>query len=270
MDGGYTSLPTSHLLGSVPAVIGEESKISSYEVPIANLQTFPPTTGGDIGRGYQSPGSPFGADEQPTTSWKGVFSISSYSPYFNVDTDDVLERIMSSFYPTRGNFFRKIEANPDLYGPVWISTTLVFMLAALGNCATYLMHKQSDKTTVWNFDVSYINWAACVVYGYMLVVPTAVYFWLQFQDNGSNVNLIRLWCMWGYSLFTFIIVSFLLIVPTELFRWIIILLAGSASACFVALNILSYGEGLDRTMVAVCSLVLQMALAIFIKTFFYA
>lgn len=91
------------------------------------------------------------------------------------------------------------------YGPVWISTTLVFMLAALGNCATYLMLKHSDKSTAWSFDVSYINWAACAVYGYVLVVPAAFYFLLQYL--GLNASLTRLWCMWGYSLFIFIISS---------------------------------------------------------------
>ena len=79
------------------------------------------------------------------------------------------------------------------------------MLAALGNCATYLMQKRSDKSTAWSFDVSYVNWAACAIYGYVLVVPLAFYFLLQYL--GLNASLTRLWCMWGYSLFIFIISS---------------------------------------------------------------
>jgi hypothetical protein len=34
--------------------------------------------------------------------------------YFNVDTDIVVNRLMSSFYPIGGDFFSKIDANPDL------------------------------------------------------------------------------------------------------------------------------------------------------------
>lgn len=91
------------------------------------------------------------------------------------------------------------------YGLIWVSTTLVFVIAALGNCATYLMQKRSDSSTSWSFDVSYVNVAACAVYGYILVVPLAFYFLLQYL--GSNSSLVRLWCMWSYSLFIFILTA---------------------------------------------------------------
>ncbi|CAA6655041.1 unnamed protein product [Spirodela intermedia] len=195
-------------------------------------------------------------DEQPATSWAGVFSISSYTPYFNVDTDVVVDRLMSSVYPLRGDFFSKIGANPDLYAPVWISTTLVFMLAALGNCASYLM-KKKDPSHQWLFDVAYFNWSAGVVYGYVLIVPAASYFLLQYL--GSNGSLIRLWCLWGYSLFIFIPASLLLVVPVEVFRWVIILLAGSASAGFISLNLRTYTEGHDLMVWVVSVFLLQFS-----------
>lgn len=91
------------------------------------------------------------------------------------------------------------------YGLVWITTTLVFVLAALGNCATFLMQKRSDHGTAWSFDVSYVNVAAGSVYGYAILVPMAFYFSLQYL--GSNSSLIRFWCLWGYSLFIFILAS---------------------------------------------------------------
>ncbi|EHA8589281.1 hypothetical protein COCNU_scaffold008850G000030 [Cocos nucifera] len=77
-----------------------------------------------------------GGDDQAASSWRGVCRISSYTPYFNVDTDIVVGRLISSVYPMN-DFTRKIDGNPDLYGPIWISTTLVFMLAAVGNHATF-------------------------------------------------------------------------------------------------------------------------------------
>lgn len=98
------------------------------------------------------------------------------------------------------------------YGLIWISTTLVFVLASLGNLATFLMQKHADSGTSWSFDVSYFNMAACSIYGYAIVVPVAYYFFLQYM--GSNASLIRFWCMWGYSLTVFIIssVSFCLLI----------------------------------------------------------
>lgn len=88
------------------------------------------------------------------------------------------------------------------YGLVWISTTLMFVIAALGNCSTYLMDKRSDSSTSWSFDVNYVNVAACTVYGYAVIVPLAFYFLLQYL--GPKPRLISFWCMWGYSLFIFI------------------------------------------------------------------
>lgn len=52
-------------------------------------------------------------NDQSQPDWKGFFSISSYSPFFNVDTDVVVDRMISSVFP-KSNFFSKIEANPDL------------------------------------------------------------------------------------------------------------------------------------------------------------
>ncbi|ERN08052.1 hypothetical protein AMTR_s00012p00263140 [Amborella trichopoda] len=176
--------------------------------------------------------------------------------------------LLIQFIPTMEVSSEKIGANPDLYGPVWISTTLVFMLAALGNCATYLMLKRTSSETLWSFDVSYINWAACAIYGYVIVVPVAFYFLLQYL--GTSSNLTCLWCMWGYSLSVFLLSSLLMIVPTEIFRWLVIIITGSVSACFVALNMKFYTEGRNLAVVVISSFLLQIALALFIKICFFA
>ncbi|MQL95321.1 hypothetical protein Taro_027984 [Colocasia esculenta] len=122
-----------------------------------------------------------GGDAQPATNWSGIFSISSYSPYFNVDTDVVVDRIVSSLYPLRGDFFRKIDANPDLF-------------------------------------------------------------------------------KWGL----------LLVVPVEIFRWIIIILAGSASACFLSTNLGSHTDGNDLMVLVVSAFLLQFFVAVLIKVLFFA
>ncbi|XAR66235.1 hypothetical protein NMG60_11012390 [Bertholletia excelsa] len=269
MDESIAGLPTSHLLGSVPAVVTDEKKTTSYNATGANLQLFPPNNGSAGGQGYQTIESPSeGTEQQSTNKWKGVFSISSYVQYFNVDTDIVLNRLMSSLYPISGDFFSKIGANPDLYGLVWITTTLVFVIASFGNCATYLMDRRSDGSASWSFDVGYVNMAACSVYGYAVVVPLGFYFLLQYL--GSNASLVQFWCMWGYSLFIFVPTSVLLVIPVEFLRWIIIIITGAASASFVSLNLRSYIGVNDHTMVLVAAFVLQMGLALFFKLWFFA
>lgn len=269
-DSRTSSSNTSHLLGSVPAVIVDQKNASNNQVPYANMQTFPPNSGGGGGggqQGYQTLGTPTDAfGQQPANNWQGFFSISSYTQYFNVDTDVVANRLISSLNPVHDDFFAKIDANPDLYGLIWISTTLVFVLALLGNFATYLMEKHTDNRTSWSFDVSYVNTAAWSIYGYVIVVPLAYYFFLQYM--GSNANLIRFWCLWGYSLTIFILSSFLLLIPVEILRWIIIILTGAASASFVSLNLRSF-IGNDLSVAIIAAFFLQIALAVFIKVQFF-
>lgn len=272
MDEGYANLPTSHLLGSVPAVaVAPDERKPGAPAEVGNaaatsrLQQFPPAPATN-GGGYQPPGSPLGGDVETQTNWKGYFNVASYAPYFNVDTDVVVDRLISSVYPMDG-FFRKIDANPDMYGPLWITTTLIFMLAAFGNFATYLMQRKSDLN-IWNFDVSYFSLAASVMYGYAIVVPVAFFF--LFQYFGSRPNLIRFWCMWGYSLFIFVPASILLLIPVEFLRWVIIAGAGGASSWFIFLNLKECTEGADMMALIASASVLQFALALFIKVFFFA
>ncbi|CAI8597276.1 unnamed protein product [Vicia faba] len=261
-----SSTNTSHLLGSVPAVVADEKNASNNPVPYATMQTFPPNSGGRD-QGYQTLGTPTEAfGQQPANNWQGFFSVSSYTQYFNVDTDVVVNRLISSLNPVADDFFGKIDANPDLYGLIWISTTLVFVLALLGNLATYLMQKHIDNNTSWSFDVNYVQTAAWSIYGYVIVIPLAYYFFLQYM--GSNANLIQFWCMWGYSLTIFILSSFLLLIPIGILRWIIIILTGFASATFVALNLRSF-LGSDLSVTVIAAFVLQIALAVFIKVQFF-
>nr|CAB3465049.1 unnamed protein product [Digitaria exilis] len=233
MDEGYANLPTSHLLGSVPAVTQDDRKpgapAAQDAAATSRLQVFPPAPGGN-GGGYRPPGAPADGDVESQANWKGYFNIASYAPYFNVDTDVVVDRLISSVYPMDG-FYRKIDANPDMYGPLWITTTLIFMLAAFGNFATYLMQKKTDPK-IGNFDVGYFNWAASVMYGYAIIV--------------------------------------LLLIPVEFLRWVIIALAGGASSWFIALNLKECTEGADLMVLIASAAVLQFALALFIKVFFFA
>lgn len=56
------------------------------------------------------------------------WSIEYYQQFFNVDTLMVIDRIASSMIPKRAppNYLKShIGLNPDLYGPFWISITLV-------------------------------------------------------------------------------------------------------------------------------------------------
>ncbi|KAG6536516.1 hypothetical protein ZIOFF_001574 [Zingiber officinale] len=65
-------------------------------------------------------------------------------------------------------------------------------------------------------------------------------------------------------------IKLFLLVPWEIFRWIIIILAGSASSWFIYLNLKISTEGSNMMLLVVSAVALQFALALFIKIFFFA
>lgn len=54
-----------------------------------------------------------------------------------MDTSAVLSRCWAALFP-RANFLDVLEGNPDLYGPFWIATTVVFILFLGGTISQYV------------------------------------------------------------------------------------------------------------------------------------
>ncbi|OVA07926.1 Yip1 domain [Macleaya cordata] len=276
MSSGYTSLDNQNVSGSVPAV-SDPGQVT-VKFAESNLQTFPPSeTQGKISGGYRpprdaddsfsKPASGGSSDEQQPTGWMRTFTIAAYKPYFDVDTSDVLERIKDSLIPFRGSFNEKTASNPDLYGPFWICTTLIFVAAAIGTFVTYVAHKLQKKE--WDYDINMVTWSAGLFYGYSIIVPLVLYILLKYFSAPSG--LIQLWCLYGYSLFVFIPALCLSVVPIEPVRWAVVGVAGFMSATFVALNlrahIMSAGE---RWFLIVAGIfLLQLGLAVVLKLYLF-
>lgn len=277
MSSGYTSLDSQKISGSVPAV--QNADHVAVKFTESNLQTFPPSeTHGKISGAYRPPKDSDDTfskpalgtakpDEAQPAGWMQKFTVAAYKPYFDVDTIDVLERIKDTLFPFKGSFAEKTANNPDLYGPFWICTTLIFVAASIGTFATYLAHKLQKKE--WDYDINMVTWSAGLFYGYVTIVPLGLYVILKYISAPSG--LAQLLCLYGYSLFIFIPASCLSVVPLEIFRWAIAAVAGLMSASFVAINlrahIVSAGE---RWFLIVAGIfLLQLALAVVLKVYLF-
>ncbi|XP_072959231.1 uncharacterized protein [Typha angustifolia] len=273
--GGYTTIDNQKVSGSVPAASGPDHVTVKFTE--SNLQTFPPSDAqGKISGVFRPPqdaddtfsklagGS---SEESQPGGWFQMFSVSAYKPYFDVDTSDVLERIKDSLFPFRGSFNEKTSDKPDLYGPFWICTTLIFVAAAIGTFVTYVAHKLQKKD--WNYDINLVTWSAGLFYGYVTLVPLGLYIILKYLSAPSG--LVQLWCLYGYSLFIFIPASCLSIVPVEIFRWLIAGVAGFMSATFLAVNLRSHivSAGERWFLIVAGIFLLQLALAMILKLYFF-
>lgn len=90
------------------------------------------------------------------TSWIDSFhiSFSFLDEYFKVNTDDVYSKAINGFIPFNKNFS---SFKPDLYGPFWIYSTIIFVLSACGSLNGIM--NSSTKSTF----VDYVPVAAFMV-----------------------------------------------------------------------------------------------------------
>jgi len=188
----------------------------------------------------------------PTGS-AAFWTITYYQPLFDVDTVQVLNRVKGSLLPRpRGAFFELIAANPDLYGPFWVATTLIFAMAITGNLASYLafVPKMTDngKMGRWQYDFSQLTVAGSVIYSYVTLLP--LLFWLLLRYYEASKKLADVLCIYGYTMAIFVPISVLCVLPSNLLRWLLVLLGGAISSIFLLSNFhahladcFPYGEG---------------------------
>jgi hypothetical protein len=92
---------------------------------------------------------------------------------------------------------------PDLYGPVWITLTLVFTAAVTSNMSLYLHHARMDRQASsssaivdgggaadaeeeWEYDIDRLVHAATVLYAYSFGLPAALHLVLRLMGGYNN------------------------------------------------------------------------------------
>lgn len=88
-------------------------------------------------------GLPLPATSSGGSSKRFLWTFSFYAQFFDVDTSSVLSRCWAALFP-RANFLDVLEGNPDLYGPFWIATTVVFILFLGGTISQYLAASEGE------------------------------------------------------------------------------------------------------------------------------
>lgn len=77
----------------------------------------------------------------------------------------------------------RIKLKPDLYGPIWISITLVFAIAISGNIANYFQHINSK--THWKYNFHLVSYAATAIYTYIGLIPIALWALLKWSSEAD-------------------------------------------------------------------------------------
>jgi hypothetical protein len=186
-------------------------------------------------------------------SWITCCTVEAYAPYFDVDTEDVVGRLKSSLFQFyKPDHFRtslvgdvptETLKGPDLYGPVWIVMTLIFVLAVTSNIYHFWEHakqkRAADDTTqleTFEVDIYHLLHASNVVLVFVFGVSTAM--WLSASCIGLAGASWALWvCVYGYSQTPILLAAPLIVIfPLHILTWLLLATSVSASGMLVIRN----------------------------------
>ncbi|KAH3744079.1 YIPF1 protein [Pelomyxa schiedti] len=211
-------------------------------------------------------------EPEPTEERKchHFYKPSYYRPYFNVSTNDVLLRILWGVFPFPRNFFDRIGKNPDAYGPFWVSSTVLFLLASISNFASYFEYMQADMKDEWEYDFVKLSFAAGAVYIY--VYGCSIVLWIVLKIFKVPLGLVACNCVYGYTMVSFSVATVMCLIPNNAAQWCLVMAATGWSAFVLVWSLMPPLLKIDKkkgipTLVVVG--LLQLALGLTFKLYFF-
>lgn len=89
-----------------------------------------------------------------------------------------------------------IDGQPDMYGPFWTLTTVIFSLFVFSSLASSLSSYLSDKP--FDYDFKLLSIAVAVVYTYGMAVPAALWAALKYLGV-PDWGLLDALTIWVYA-----------------------------------------------------------------------
>lgn len=205
---------------------------------------------------------------------KSLWSVEYFQRFFDVDTVDVKNRIIGSLLPRKSNLLKdEMKLRPDLYGPFWISVTLVFTIAISGNIANYLQHKNIHYK--WKYDFHLVSYAASTIFFYISLVPLTLWglfkwSWKDSVEASEAPSALELICLYGYSLFIYIPASILWTIQISWLQWFLVLVATCLSGTVLLLTLsTSLNSSKHKLILGVIILGMHLMLAAGFMLFFF-
>lgn len=185
--------------------------------------------------------------------------------YFDITTTEVIKRLLHSLIPFNPKFFDISAEKPDLYGPFWIYTCLIFIIAAAGSLSRYF-----QGSPVTNFFEGFVPIAAGVVYGIGFGVPLVLI--LLMKLFGSSTSYPSCVCIYGYSYSIYIPIVLCCAIGVNVAQWILLTYAAGASTSFILVNYWKeMGKYIDRKRYILIVFIIgcQAGLFLVLKLYFF-
>ena len=202
---------------------------------------------------------------EPATFRAAHQTFDFFRDAFNVDFEEVKDRLKFALNPLNDRFLSLIEYHPDMYGPFWIATTLIFLVAATGNLSLAMSSAEA------NHSYAMITKAVVVIYMVTFGVPAGL--WGAMLLFGSDCRYVQLACLYGYSLVVYLPVTLICLVPSDGLRWLIVIAGVSSSTIFLVSNLKPMLEKEIQTrQYIILGLIVfgQLVLGLTLKMYFFA
>ena len=123
----------------------------------------------------------------------------------------------------------------------------------------------------WIYNFQNIVTLVSIIYGFATIGPVLI--WLLFKNLETPMNLVPLLCLYGYSLFIYIPVSAVCLIPNSILHWLVLLSATVSSTTFLLRNLVpllvSSNTRQHATFLLTLIALLQLGLSISLKILYF-
>ena len=188
-----------------------------------------------------------------------------FKRYFQLTSQDFLLRLVNSLIPFNNKFQNLIKANPDLYGPIWIYSSLILIISATGSL-TRTLQGNNNK----NFFQEFVPIAGVVIYGVGFGLPLLITFLMKIF--GTSLSFVSVICTYGYSFSIFLPISIICVIQVDALQWVALIYAIFSSTSLLVVNYYrQMGDFSKNKKIFIIAIVLifQIGLLLFFKFYFF-
>ncbi|GJN92862.1 hypothetical protein Rhopal_005902-T1 [Rhodotorula paludigena] len=193
----------------------------------------------------------------------GVLNLDFYSGWFDVNTLTVLSRCYKTLIPKEDYIAEVLGGAPDLYGPFWVPTTLIFSLFLTSSLYSSVTAYLDDLE--YTYDFTRLGAASSVVYTYCLGLPILVWAAIKYWAGATERSPVEIISLYGYSSTVWIVAAWLSLIPVGPLRLAVAFAATLLSLAFLVRNlypILSNAPNVSARLLVVIAAFLHLIFAV--------
>ena len=191
--------------------------------------------------------------------------LTIFKKYFQITSNDFILRFINSFIPFNNKFGNLIKNNPDLYGPIWIYTSLILLISATGSL-TRTIQGHNNK----NFFQEFIPIAGTIIYCVGFGLPILITFLMKIF--GITLGFVHVICTYGYSFSIFLPMSILCVIQINAIQWVALIYAVFSSTSLLVVNYYKLMGDFSKNKkfsIIIIVLLAQIGLLLFFKLYFF-